>query len=95
VKVGVWCALSARIVEPVFSNETINCKRYVHIILGQFFPELTEEERLYGWIQQDSGTTDTSCMSMPALFDIFGGRIISSGIWPAHSPDLNPCEFFF
>jgi hypothetical protein len=23
------------------------------------------------------------------------GRIISSGIWPARSPDLNPCDFFF
>jgi hypothetical protein len=23
-----------------------------------------------------------------------GDRIISSGIWPVHSPDLNPCEFF-
>jgi hypothetical protein len=29
VKVGVWCAVSARrIVEPVFFNKTINCERY-------------------------------------------------------------------
>jgi hypothetical protein len=26
---------------------------------------------------------------------IFGDRIISSGIWPARLPDLNPCDFFF
>jgi hypothetical protein len=32
---------------------------------------------------------------MQALSNIFRGRIISSGIWPAHSPDLNPCNFFF
>jgi hypothetical protein len=32
---------------------------------------------------------------MQALSDVFGNRIISSGIWPAHSPDLNPCDFFF
>jgi hypothetical protein len=31
-------------------------KRYVHVTLGHFFPELTEEERLYGWFQQDSAT---------------------------------------
>jgi hypothetical protein len=31
VKVGVWCAVSARmIVEPVF-NETINCEKYLHV----------------------------------------------------------------
>jgi hypothetical protein len=49
VKVGVWCALSARrIVRSVFFNETINCEKYVWVILGQFFSELTEEERLYG-----------------------------------------------
>jgi hypothetical protein len=48
VKVGVWCAVSARrIVVPVSFNKTINCERYVQVILGQFFPELTEEERLY------------------------------------------------
>jgi hypothetical protein len=47
VKVSVWCAVSARrIVGPVFFNETINYKRYVWVILRQFFPELTKEERL-------------------------------------------------
>jgi hypothetical protein len=30
-----------------------------------------------------------------ALFDVFGYRIINSGIWPACSPDINPCDFFF
>jgi hypothetical protein len=34
-------------------------------------------------------------MSMQALSDVFGGKIISSGIWAARSPDLNPCDFFF
>jgi hypothetical protein len=32
---------------------------------------------------------------MQALSDVFGDRIISSGIWPARSPDLNPCDIFF
>jgi hypothetical protein len=32
---------------------------------------------------------------MQALSDIFGDRIISSGIWSARSPELNPCDFFF
>jgi hypothetical protein len=29
------------------------------------------------------------------LSDVFGNRNISSGIWPAHSPDLNSYDFFF
>jgi predicted transcriptional regulator len=96
VKVGVWCALSARrIVGSVFFNKTINCERYVEVIHGQFFSELTEEERLYGWFQQDSITAHTVHMSMKALSDVFGNRIISSDIWSARSPDLNPCDFLF
>jgi hypothetical protein len=60
-KVGVWCILSARkIVGPVFFNETINCERYVQATLRQFFSELTEEERLCGWFQQDSATAHTA-----------------------------------
>jgi hypothetical protein len=54
-----------------------------------------EEERLYGWFHQDSVTAHTACMSMQALSSGFGDRIISSGIWPARSSDLNPCDFFF
>jgi hypothetical protein len=64
VKVGVWCAVSARrIVGPVFFNETINCERYVQVILWQFIPELTVEEKLYGWFQQGSTTAHTAHMS--------------------------------
>jgi hypothetical protein len=97
VKVGVWCALNARrIVGPVFFNETINSERYVQVILRQFFPDLTEEKRFYGWFQQDSDSAHTVRIrvSMQALSDVFGDRIISRGIWPVLSPDLNPCNFF-
>jgi hypothetical protein len=95
VKAGVWCAVSARkIVGPVFFNETINCKRCVQVVLGRLFPQLTEE-RLYGWFQQDSATAHTERISMLALSDVSGDRIISSGIWQGCSPDLNPCDFIF
>jgi hypothetical protein len=90
-----WCAVYARIVGPVFFNETINRERYVQVILTQFFPEITQEERLYGWFRQDSATARTARMSMHALSNVFGVKIISSDIWPACSYDLNPCDFFF
>jgi hypothetical protein len=68
---------------------------YVEVILGIFFPALTEKERLYDWFQQDSATAHTAHMSVQALSDVFGDRIISSGIWPASSLSRNPCDFFF
>jgi hypothetical protein len=37
---------------------------YIQGILGQFFPELTEEEGLYGWFQQDSATAHIAHMSI-------------------------------
>jgi hypothetical protein len=32
-------------------------------------------------------------MSVQALCDVFGDRIVSSGILPVHSSDLNSCDF--
>jgi hypothetical protein len=78
VKAGVWCDVYGRIVGPVFFNETVNCERFVHIILRLFLPELTEEGRLCCWLQQDSAMAHTAHISMQALSDVFGGRIISS-----------------
>jgi hypothetical protein len=34
-------------------------------------------------------------MSIQVLCDVFRDRNISRGIWPEHSPHLNPCDFFF
>jgi hypothetical protein len=77
VKVSAWCAVSAsRIVGSVYFNEKINRERHVQVIFRQFFPELTEKERLYGWFQQDSATAHTACICMQALYDFFGDRII-------------------
>jgi hypothetical protein len=86
VKVEAWHAARAkRIARPAFFNKTIILKRYVQVILGQFFPELTED---------DSATAHIAHMSRQALSDIFRDRNISTGIWPEHSPDLNPYDFF-
>jgi hypothetical protein len=93
VKVRVWCAVSAkRIVGPVFCNKTV--VRYVQVVLGQFFPQLLREGP-YSWLQQDTITAHTAVMSMQTLSDVFGDRIISSGIWPASSPRSYPYDFFF
>jgi hypothetical protein len=66
------------IVRPVFFNEIISCKRYVQVILRKFFSELTEEDKLQGWFQQYCATAHTALMSMQALSDVIGDRIIST-----------------
>jgi hypothetical protein len=66
-----------------------NCERYVQVILGQLIPQLTEEERLYGWFLQDSATAHTARISMLALSDVFGDRIISSGVGQHFNPILS------
>jgi hypothetical protein len=78
-----------------FFNKTINCERYVKVILGKFFLGITEEEKLHGCLQQDSATARTVCLSMQAVTDIFRERIINNGLWQDHSLKLNPCNFFF
>jgi hypothetical protein len=93
VNVGVSQAVRARRIAGLvfFFNRTMNCERYAHVILLQLFPELTEEERLYGWFEQDSATSHTVHMCRQALSDTFRDRNIRTGIWQAHSHNLNPC----
>jgi sulfur relay (sulfurtransferase) complex TusBCD TusD component (DsrE family) len=56
VKVCVWCAAVRGLLDLCFFKEKINCEKYVQVIIGQFSSDLTEEENLYGWCQQDSAT---------------------------------------
>jgi hypothetical protein len=55
-------------------NETVNYERYVHAILGKLSPQLTEEEKLYGWFQQDSATAPTSRVSMQGFVRCLQGQ---------------------
>jgi len=47
--------------------------------------------------QQDGATSHTSRVSINAIQQIFGNRIISKNgdiHWPPRSPDLSVCDFF-
>jgi hypothetical protein len=39
-------------------------------------------------------TTATAYVSLEALRKVFSDHIISRGLWPPHSPDLVPCDFY-
>jgi hypothetical protein len=43
---------------------------------------------------QDIATAHTANNSTNALAQVFGERVKSQGLWPARSPDLNPCNFY-
>ena len=49
---------------------------------------------------QDGATTHTANIVMDFLYETFGDRVLSRRYpdcrvnWSAHSPDLNPCDFF-
>ena len=95
VKIGVWCAISGRrIIGPIFYDGTINAQRYVDLILQPFFAEVTEEERDHAYFMQDNATAHTAHISMREIVDVFEDRIVSRGLWPPRSPDINPCDFY-
>ena len=60
--------------------------------------ELTEEELLYGYFQQDGATAHTSSRTLSRVHEVFGvNRAVSRGseiCWPSRSPDLSPCDFY-
>jgi hypothetical protein len=43
---------------------------------------------------QDGATADTATYSIYVLNEVFEDRLISCGLWPVRSPDLNPCDFY-
>jgi len=45
------------------------------------------------WFQQDSATSHTAASTMEILHEFFGENVISKGVWPPRSPDLNSPDF--
>ena len=94
---GVWCAISGHRIITRFFRQTVNADRYIHNLFNPFVDELTEEELLYGYFQQDGATAHTTSRTLSRVHDVFGvDRTVSRGseiCWPSRSPDLSPCEF--
>ena len=53
-----------------------------------------QQEKQQGWFQQDGATAHTARVSMAAVSEVFGDRVISRGLWPPRSPDLTPPDFY-
>jgi hypothetical protein len=60
---------------------------------------LAPAEERSGYFMQDGPTPHTANKTIRALDGVFGElngeyRIISKGLWPPRSPDLNTCGFY-
>jgi len=106
-KVNVGCGVASFgvIDSYFFENEacravTVNSACYTEMLRTFLEPELqrlgVETQNLL--FQQDRAMAHTARTAMRVLYEMFPARVISrsgNNEWPARSPDLNPCNFFF
>lgn len=98
--IHVWCALSANgIIGPFVFDTTVDQFAYQKCIDLYFTPQLRDRFGLNQnhWFQQDGAPAHCSDYSIELLRVYFDDRLISRKAefqWPAHSPDLNPLDFF-
>ena len=67
---------------------------YIYGNLQHFVNQLGDKEFSIGYFQQDGATSRTSHASMAKIQSFFGDRVILKRLWPPHSPDLTPSDYF-
>jgi hypothetical protein len=94
-KIGVWCAITAsRIVGPIFFFKTLLIQSGMSLtFFGPFLTVLWKKKR-HMVILCKMGLQHTATYSIFYLNEVFEDRLISRGLWPARSPDLNPRDFY-
>jgi len=94
-KAMVWCAFSAKkVYGPFFFTENVNGENYLEMLKKFFWPKhapLQKIQRYY--FQQDGAPPHRRIIVQNWLKRQFGDRFLTSMLWPARSPDLNPCDF--
>jgi hypothetical protein len=87
-KICVLSAISTNcIIGLIFYERTLDAEQYINGIPA--------EER-FCYFMQDDVTPHTAKETIRAFYCVFGefnreNRIISKGMWPPRSPDINPC----
>jgi len=91
---GVW---GTYFFEKKGVTVTVTSDRYCDMLQNFLRPKVDELEEDV-WLQQDGATAHTSRRSLSILREMFPGHLIplrGDIGWPARSPDLTPCDFFF
>ena len=110
-KVTVWIGFSANfILDPYFYQEfaengnlrsvTVNSAQYCEMLEDYVIPQLAEMEVLDDaiWMQDGSPAHTTRVVTDLLRREFGNNRVISRKFplsWPARSPDLTPCDFFY
>lgn len=105
-KVCVWVAMSSHgIIGPFFFDDTVTSQRYLDMLRNQFFPQLMAKSLPMHtqWFMQDGARPHTANVVLDFLHERLGLNVMSNRfperyeggrMWPPHSPDINPCDFF-
>ena len=105
-KVTAWCAISSKAIIGSYWFEdgdgrtvTVNQENY-QTIVHKFYASVSRHRGIdinRQWFMQDGATPHTANATLELLAQKFGDRMIcrkTNNPWAAHSPDLNPCDFF-
>ena len=69
-----------RIIGPVFFRHIINAENYWNELILPFLNELTRQERLRGYFQQDGAPRHTANANLKRLSEVFPNGVISAGL---------------
>ncbi len=75
-----------------FLLNTITGEKYWKTV--QQFIALLESSGRYYWFQQNGAPAHMAQTTFEMLHEFFDDRIIARGLWPPHSPDMMPPDFF-
>ena len=94
----VWCGTTVdRVIGPVFLRDTMNGERYHDMLEDIVIPELEGLNNNELIFMQNGAPAHYANTVLDLLNDKFSQRWIwrrGPYSWPAHSPDLTPCDFF-
>ena len=80
-------------------NSILNGAGYFDFLREKIWPTFRSSATRKGyWFMQDGAPVHCTTEAKQFLVEKFQGRVISRGTanaWPAHSPDINPLDFYF
>ena len=102
----MWTTNSTHgIIGPFFFDDTVTKERYKDMLENSFIPISWQQVSLYTqWFMQDGARPYTANVVLDFLYETLNLRVMSyrfperhegGKLWPPHSPDINPCDFFY
>jgi hypothetical protein len=83
LEVRAWYAqITYKIIGPMFFEEIVDSGCYILLILTPLFRELTEKDKICGYLMQDNAMALTVYFSVTALEQLFGRCLIYHLLWP-------------